>query len=542
MDLLLYSDETRQLIEECKRLAVMGDPSAAKKLKALEKTAKDADDKALLGFVYFYTANLHYDNARFELFYRDLKRAIENLLLSGEYEKLARAYNFFASAAQEIDAYDIAYSYYNIALNFIDEEKSATVAGIVWGNLGGLHYELGDYLQARSCYRKALRIIKKDSSDPFYYRNSIVCRINDGLNSIALGDIAAAERALRQTTREYNKTDDAFLGDGRFIFSFFEARLALIKGEWATFYKKADYIIEVLSTEEEPYFYMSNIRDFCQMLIEKGQEAVALMILEAIEDGVMKSGVEPAIRSFLESMIDYYEKVGNEKKMVEALLKHQKFLSAQREDQRKIYIHTLDLVNLLGDLQDEEMNVRLKNEILQIQVETDALTQIPNRYSMEKELELAIDRSRRNAQSMAVVVMDIDDFKTYNDTFGHRAGDICLREIGNIMKEYFSDKKVFFARYGGDEFVMIYENMDEKEVRATAKTFASLVKNSSEAKKMRREVTVSQGICMGVPGPETKAWIYIAEADTAMYKTKEANKKNSGRGTGVSMRKLPRKV
>ena len=540
MDSSIYEKEIKQLIDDSVSLSVSVDADAPRVLRKLERYAKGREDRALLGFVYFYQANWHYDSAQYDLFQSSLKKSVQCLLRSGENELLARAYNFFGSDAQENGAYDIAYSYYNNALHFLDEDKATVVAGITLANLGGLHYDMGDYLQARRCFRKAIRLVRRESGDPFYHRNSLVAYINDGVNSIAMGDIAAAEKAFRNAQKTYRIIDDALLGNGKYAYLIFEAHLALAQGHIDVFQKKTDEILRSLIKEEAIDAFMDDVHGFGQTLMEGGQIEQMGRLIREIRPMVEETSETRPLFLLAEMQVAYYERIGNQALLTKSLRERHHLRLRQLEENRKIYKYSLDLVKLVGDLQEEERRVRLENEDLQTQVVTDALTQIPNRYAMEKELDAAVQRLAENRGTLAVVLMDIDDFKHYNDSFGHREGDRCLEELGKIMAEFCRDGEIFCARYGGDEFVMIYEAMEEERVLRAAEQFGETVKkhfSRTSAVGPLRPVTISQGICMGNPEEATKPWDYLALADAALYEAKDIHRSDPDGGI-IPIRRL----
>ncbi|HKP70160.1 MAG TPA: diguanylate cyclase [Pyrinomonadaceae bacterium] len=164
---------------------------------------------------------------------------------------------------------------------------------------------------------------------------------------------------------------------------------------------------------------------------------------------------------------------------------------------------------------------------------TDPMTGLPNARSLQMQFEKEVKRASRSESSFQVLVLDLDGFKAVNDTYGHKAGDRMLKEIGGVVKDQLRQYD-FLARYGGDEFVAIVPDTDSSDVLDLARRieeavrgFALPIGNDEFA-----QVGVSIGTaCYPVHG-ETFDQI-IVSADKAMYLTKSFNRKKSALPVGV---------
>ena len=118
------------------------------------------------------------------------------------------------------------------------------------------------------------------------------------------------------------------------------------------------------------------------------------------------------------------------------------------------------LIGFAGILGIMIAGTRLKNvyEIIQRQAAFDALTGIPNRRSFSRSMEVEYGRSKRNNEPLAIIMCDVDNFKAYNDTYGHSSGDQCLKKIAQTIKTFLERPGDFCARYGGEEFIILLSN------------------------------------------------------------------------------------
>lgn len=101
-------------------------------------------------------------------------------------------------------------------------------------------------------------------------------------------------------------------------------------------------------------------------------------------------------------------------------------------------------------------------ESMRSQAVTDALTGIPNHRSFSDRILTEFERSQRCEHPLSVIMGDIDNFKCYNDTYGHRTGDKCLREVAQAINKTLKRPGDFCARYGGEEFVVICPDLIRK--------------------------------------------------------------------------------
>lgn len=150
----------------------------------------------------------------------------------------------------------------------------------------------------------------------------------------------------------------------------------------------------------------------------------------------------------------------------------------------------------------------------------DPLTALPNRALFMDRLGVALDRSRRTRAPVAVLFVDVDNFKRVNDTFGHAAGDRVLASLAQRLRTMLRPMDTV-ARFGGDEFMLLFEDLEsEREVVLIAERISRATSLPIRLERRRTSVTVSIGIAM-VADPAIAAATVIQEADAAMYRAKE---------------------
>ena len=153
---------------------------------------------------------------------------------------------------------------------------------------------------------------------------------------------------------------------------------------------------------------------------------------------------------------------------------------------------------------------------------TDALTGLPNRRAFDVVIEVLFNDSMRNRTPVAIIMMDVDHFKSINDRYGHLGGDYVLSEVAMIIKSCLRGSD-FVCRWGGEEFLVIVKDCDAVGVMALAeKTRLAVQQNSIEYKGKQVKITVSLGVSMREDGQNLEQ--VIEHADKAMYQAKSAGR------------------
>jgi diguanylate cyclase (GGDEF)-like protein len=157
------------------------------------------------------------------------------------------------------------------------------------------------------------------------------------------------------------------------------------------------------------------------------------------------------------------------------------------------------------------------------QATTDSLTGIANRRSFDEELALEWRRAHRIGDSLALVLLDLDDFKKVNDTHGHPAGDAVLRTIGEVLGSGVRQIDLA-ARYGGEEFVVLVPESDLKGATQLAKRLRLAVSKARAELPDGRLLKVTASFGVAAKGELTSAEQLVAAADEALYEAKRAGK------------------
>ena len=142
-------------------------------------------------------------------------------------------------------------------------------------------------------------------------------------------------------------------------------------------------------------------------------------------------------------------------------------------------------------------------------------------------LDVEWNRCLRQRIPLSLIMADVDHFKNYNDSFGHKAGDLCLRHIADAMKHHARRAGDLAVRYGGEEFVLLLPNLDA----VSAFNLAEAIRNSMEDAARRgngrqpdEKITISFGVATMVPEEGKKPESLVLDADRALYEAKRGGR------------------
>jgi diguanylate cyclase (GGDEF)-like protein/PAS domain S-box-containing protein len=169
----------------------------------------------------------------------------------------------------------------------------------------------------------------------------------------------------------------------------------------------------------------------------------------------------------------------------------------------------------------EAANAALEQLALQ-----DSLTTLPNRRGFDRALDQEFRRAMRAQSSLALIMIDVDQFKPFNDMYGHQAGDACLRAIARTIPALLNRPGDMAARYGGEELAVLLPGHTVPAARDMALRIAAAVRDLGivHAGSQHGVVTISAGVGAFVPGPELDVGQLVECADAALYAAKRSGR------------------
>jgi diguanylate cyclase (GGDEF)-like protein len=160
------------------------------------------------------------------------------------------------------------------------------------------------------------------------------------------------------------------------------------------------------------------------------------------------------------------------------------------------------------------------------QAETDLLTGLNNRRSVMPFLQAAVDQTKSKNSKLSLMMIDLDHFKAVNDNHGHLAGDLCLKQVAQLIKQNVRHASDMAGRYGGEEFIVVIKDIDAKKATDIANNIRTTIEQTTICLNDRKElnVTVTIGICTLNGDQLTSIEHLIDSADQALYQGKKAGR------------------
>lgn len=164
----------------------------------------------------------------------------------------------------------------------------------------------------------------------------------------------------------------------------------------------------------------------------------------------------------------------------------------------------------------------VEHEIQAVELATmDELTGILNRRGFNMSAEKSLNICKRGALPVALVFLDLNEFKPINDKFGHAEGDRALQQFASVLDDVGRDSDIV-ARMGGDEFVILLVDADKKAVDQVMKRFSQQIERCNEQQAQGYDITFSYGIVLFDPAKHVKINDLLSEGDALMYKRKKS--------------------
>lgn len=510
------ADAPQQTLQYCKKIIEVGEKN---------------NDVRLLGFAYYNMAQTYYSLNDGEHFLDAASRALSYMDEAKEWESVARCYNILGIAALNRGNAPIALDYYMNGLTYCEKYDIFEVEVALNVNCGALNLYWSRFTDAQKYFGKAIQVLKTVQEIPRYH-NYMICIYQNlcacYMKQKRLEMVPQLLREIHQVHWDYAKDIDKmgvycmeaiyFNRNGEF-----DKRDACI--EWVD--SRVSDKIPLLDMFEDYYSY-------CELLLECDKDKEFWHLMDLLDPMVRSFKIVNMQQRELSLKIKYYRKHNLDEEYLQAAALFYELSQKGEEEGKSMVNSMLNLRKRLEFATRARKQIEIQNQILSEKSETDPLTKLANRFKLNDYSDLIFNKAYFEHKPFAIWIIDIDYFKEFNDNYGHQAGDECIKRIADILQEMTDIHNGFCARYGGDEFIMIYENITPDK----AERFALELKHKVMDLKMIHEfsqalpiVTVSQGICCDIPVKENKLWDFLHKADDMLYEIKKQSRNSYSIGT-----------
>ena len=469
------------------------------------------NDHELIGYIYHSLAFAeHFIMGRYKSFLKYIRLAAEYLLPLENQEELMNVYYLIAIDALNRGIHDISYHYYVEARNIAQKKKKVGAAAILDMNIAHIMLQINQYEKSLKLLESCIKGIKKDKKHPHYYSNLASAYLNQTIGYIRLNKMKQASKSFNNAHDFINKNYNKFRLGTLLDYEIINLIILVEKHQEDLAKQSLENNKKLILDTPQIHMYLDQIQLLCSILLKNNKHKWVKEIIDIFETITLPNDAVEAKRLFTNIKIDYYSKINDKKLLEKAYIELANINTIILEEKKKASAYARGLVNLTNTIATKRRQAYKENEELINMIQEDALTGLANRYAANTHLDSIFEKAYKNKTKLGIVYIDVDDLKVINDTKGHLAGDECLKKISKVFKDNAKKNKYFPARYGGDEFVIFFENKTTQDIKDCINNL-----------KKKTDINFSAGIYNKVPRGKDKTWNFLANADDGLYLEKK---------------------
>lgn len=447
----------------------------------------------LIGIAYFYSS-MYEESLKFLLKVKDrLYEYRDDFLMSCVLNNIGEVY-------RESTEYDKALEYYNSALDICVNNNFKINTASIFSNIGEIYFIENKYDKALKYYTKSydILVVEKDM--------------------VTLGEVENKLGKVHYVYKNYSKAEDYFFSA--------LSRLDNLNNKF--------YAIDVLE-------------NIAKLELEVDSEKYLFYYDKAIQFAE-EINAKKKLSELCKNVADYYEKIANFRVSLEYYKRYCRLneeimtsnlgnkleiikieLGYLKETDKLERIRTINhrLEMEISNQRRELENIKKSNEILEKKALEDELTSIPNRRYINYYFNKTWEESLLSNETIVLYIIDIDNFKKYNDYWGHLKGDVCLIKVANCIKDIQINGENLFGRYGGEEFIYSVKGINYDQALELSNTIRNEVEKLSlnyMYNNTNTVITISVGGVIGKMSAFNDISHMIKIADEELYKAKNKGK------------------
>lgn len=505
--------DPRKTVLLCRQLILLGNEFQAEEAAA---------------FGEYYLGEAYFNSGQIEKIMEHATKAL--LYYGGGFNPMmeARIYNCLGVACSGRREHQMAVKYYLEALDITKKNDLRQLETSVKNNLGVIYLELGEFEQALIHFQEnyIYYLEHPENSD---FRDFWVVLSNKADVYCQMKQYDDAVACMEELDREAEKHGQTEVLQKDLLHAALLARIYYGKQEKTLGEYYVDQVFTLTNQGANSGEAYEDYDQLADILIREGDRERAQAIIDLLfQTAQCMDSVNLSVRA-VERIVQYYRWIGDNTHLLsvyemyyELSVKRERALSRERAEGIKTQIS-------MKEIEEKRQREAEEREQMRLLSEQDSLTGFLNRYSLNKLCQKYYEKMKKELKNYGFIFVDVDFFKQYNDTYGHLAGDSCLRRIAGILQRH-TDKDVLLARYGGDEFFAIVLNKDENYIRELIYSWIKGMHGENiihETSFCSDRVSLTFGAVNMVPDDESTVLDMIQYADEALYHAKKRKK-----GTG----------
>lgn len=519
MDMNNYPEIVLEWMEIVKQSARTDTARMNEYLEKLKHYAEDNGSTYLIGYCFYYQGNDAYSRAELDLAMECLTEALKYLSMSETWSLVVRCYNIVGNIATFQGDTSLAIDCYIKGLSMSCLHDMKDMEYNVRSNIANIHMMLSDYKNALAMLEISAKMTANGLEMPANQRSVIAANLAVCCTQLGMLDRAA----------DYLDKVKAFIGDNpdskeQIMIYILETQYFNRTGNTATRDEAIQKLNNLNITNIDVYDALTELSDHAKLLLDIGKmDAFNTLILrmEQLADN-------PTVKRYcLELRMKQCRITGDNENYAKYAVEYYDVAQQREIERNRIASHNIVTRIRLEEEETKRKDAEKSNVVLKERSEHDALTGLNNRFKLNELSEAAFQRAYLSRKPLTVEILDIDCYKHFNDNYGHQAGDDCLVQIAHAIRSMEELPRIHTARYGGDEFVVVYEEYSLEEVKELAALLHKKIADLNIEHKFSTicdRITISQGLFHKAPQAGNKLWDFMYSADMALYIIKNRSK------------------
>lgn len=501
--------------EQMKKILEIRREDPEKEKELCMQMLAECEDKYMEAFGRTYLGDAYHTLGKIEHALPEYSRALE---LAGEndYDDLLSVlYNSIGIVYMYNDDEQSALDYFFNGIRLAEKLNDRMMHATLLANIAYVYRSAGAFDEAEQMLDEAGRMMREAQHND---ANVELDELGYELNKIwLLLQKQETDEAWKWMQRDEIRSDTSRENDINFAIYY-----AQISDEKQCL-KYIDAAIEEVAQEINPFEQIVCLLELIEISSRAGVYTKAEKIADMAEHLLKEVGTVGKWTKLMEYRIEIYEALGRTDELEKAYAKYYEYDQKYEEEKKHAAVKRVRRkIELLREL-DRKSQMKQRQADLYDRRGRDALTDLYNRWGIKSHVQMLYREYAGINMSLAVAIVDVDFFKEYNDTYGHVAGDKCLKSIAEILKKNSGENSIV-GRYGGDEFLVVLWNRTPEEFEQVF----DAVKEDLSDKKMENKnsevsdyVTVTIGAVMAGLGQKEEFMAYLHEADLVLYEIKK---------------------